>query len=656
MMESNKKHLHAACVTALLFGMLYVAVSPQVMLLAQPDIQAYRVSYALMLALACLAVFFWGHALPDAKKRRYAMAVLGVMPPVAFVMFEVVAGNVRTVFSNRPGIIALNLLLWYFLYFAAFAVTNRVRMAVLFLNILSYLFAVANAFVVSFRAQPIMPMDFKSLRTAATVASNFTYTLTPEMVLMALLTLLCCLVAWKADYKIQAFKARVSFGMVLAVCFFGAGSTAAQNLAQKAGAGILDFFRFNVTYQQNGYLLSSLQSIWSLTIEKPDGYSVKKVQGIADSIVQKPAVKTDPPENVIVIMNESFADLSVLGDVSTSEEMLPFISRLTENTLKGNLYVSINGGGTANSEFEFLTGNSMAFLPAAVVAYQMYIEEGDSSIVSVFHENGYRTVAFHPYDKSNYSRPRVYGIYQFDSYIGEGDREFDRIRDYTSDMSDYETLIDLYEEKEGGEKLFIFNITVQNHSGYNYEGYESTVSLTDYPGKFPAAEQFLTLMQESDRAFEMLVGYFSEVEERTAILLFGDHQPFLGLDFYEAVMGETETDITNTAEYQKKFETPYLLWTNYELNAKQEENISTNFLGSYLLHTLGFELPPYQQFLYDMQQNTFPALNINGYLDKKGEMHYILAQNEYQDAINQYQMLQYNNLFDNRNRLQDFFE
>ncbi len=657
MIEYDKRRLHAACVTAFLFVLFFAAVSPQIRQFEKTDIFVYEIFYALFLGLTCLTALFSGRSLPEKKKRAYAVLLFAIMPSASFAMFEVVSGNIRTVLANGTGIILMNLFLWYLLYFAAFAVTNRVRTAILLMNALSYLLAVANAFVVSFRGQPIMPMDLNSLRTAATVASEFDYTLTPEMILMGLMMLLCSLCAWNVNCRLTARNVRLAFVVISAVCFFGVyDSNAAKAAVRKAGASGLDFFRFNETYKVNGYLLSTLQSIWSLTIEKPAGYSAAKVKELADSVEQAPAEETQLPENIIVIMNESFADLSVLGDVSVSEEVLPFTNSLTENTVKGNLYVSIHGGGTANSEFEFLTGNSIAFLPAGAVAYQMYIDEGDSSIVSVLNENGYKTVAFHPYNKTNYNRPKVYGAYGFDSYIGKGDRKFKKLRGYTSDLSDYKTLIDLYEEKEAGEKLFVFNVTVQNHGGYNDEGYESAVFLTDYPGQFPEAEQYLTLMQESDRAFQMLIDYFSKVEERTAVLLFGDHQPFLGMDFYEAVIGEAETEIQNIEEFQKKLVTPYVLWTNYNIDAVQEEHISTNFLGSYFLKSLGFQLPKYNQFLLDLQQNVFPALNISGYLDKQGNMHYIWDENEYQELLNQYWMFEYNNLFDNRKRLKGFFE
>lgn len=656
-MKSEKKRIQAAGASAFLLCLIFSAIHPQTAVFSGADRLAYAVFYMLVSVLICLAVLFPGKGWSDKKKRTGAVLLFCFMPAVNFVMFEIVSGNIRTILESGTGIVAMNLFLWYLLYMIAFSVTNRIRTSILVMNTLSYLLAVANAFVVSFRAQPIMLMDLKSLRTAATVASEFTYTLTPEMVLMGLLMLCCNFYAWKVNGRLRLRSVRMVLALASFCCVWSAYSGEVVKAAVgKAGAGELDFFIFNETYKKNGYLLSTLQSIWSLTIEKPDGYSAKKVREVANSLEKKPALENEPPENVIVIMNESYSDLSVLGDISTSEEITPFTSHLTENTVKGNLYVSVNGGGTANSEFEFLTGNTIAFLPAGVVAYQMYVEEGDSSIVSVFHDNGYQTIAFHPFSKENYNRPRVYEAYGFDSYIGLDDREYDNIRRFASDYSDYETLIDLYEEKEEGEKLFIFNVTIQNHAGYDDEDYESTVFLTDYPGKFPEAEQYLSLMQESDRAFEMLVDYFSGVEERTAILLFGDHQPFLGTAFYEAVMGEGETPISNITEFQKKFVTPYVLWTNYDLGAQQEENISTNFLGSYLLETLGFELPAYHQFLWDMQQNELPVVNFCGYLDKSRQMHSFAEEDEHQSTLEEYWMLEYNNLFDHRNKVAGIFE
>ena len=193
-----------------------------------------------------------------------------------------------------------------------------------------------------------------------------------------------------------------------------------------------------------------------------------------------------------------------------------------------------------------------------------------------------------------------------------------KLRKYASDQSNYKKIIQLYEEKAEGEKLFLFNITMQNHGGYDEENYESSVSLTEYAGQFPQTEQFLSLMQESDKAFHELLEYFSQVEEDTVILLFGDHQPSLEDDFYEQVM-EPETPENFLSRYQKRFLTPYVLWANYDLKAEEEKYLSLNYLGSYLLDAIGLELPVYNRYLLNLQKK-IPAINLNGFLDETYQM------------------------------------
>lgn len=395
----------------------------------------------------------------------------------------------------------------------------------------------------------------------------------------------------------------------------------------------------------------TMQSIRCMRIERPKGYSVQKVrdavEGPAPSAEQK-TVQT--PDNVIVIMNESFADLSVLGDVQTSEPMFPYIKSMAEDTMQGWVYTSQHGGGTANSEWEFLTGNTTAFLPKGVVAYQFYVEEGDASLVEQMKKNGYKTIAWHPYKKDNYRRPRIYDIYGFDEYYGIEDIKVSKLRSFASDESNYQGIIQMFQNKQPGEKLFVFNITMQNHGGYADEAYQNTVSLTDCPGEFPEVEQYLSLMQESDRAFYNLIQYFSGVGENTLILMFGDHQPGLESEFYARISEEeSQLDVV-----QKKMITPYVMWANYELDVEMEEYLSLNYLGSDLLLAAGIDLPPYNRYLLNLQKK-MPVINVNGFMDENRVMHAFDEPGEYQNLIHTYRMLQYNNLFDERSRAQDIF-
>lgn len=98
--------------------------------------------------------------------------------------------------------------------------------------------------------------------------------------------------------------------------------------------------------------------------------------------------KTTKKPNVIAIMNESFADLKAVGDLQTSKDYMPFFRKLKENTIKGYTYSSVFGGNTANSEFEFMTGNTLAFLPDNSVPYQLFLRSKNSGSDLYFKRSG----------------------------------------------------------------------------------------------------------------------------------------------------------------------------------------------------------------------------------------------------------------------------
>ncbi|MBO5372515.1 MAG: sulfatase-like hydrolase/transferase [Lachnospiraceae bacterium] len=593
------------------------------------------------------------------EKQLKIMAIIMflIMPFFDFYMFETIVGNFEKIMENTMGIILLNLCIWYLLYMLLFSIINHVKYTILILNTVSYIFALANAFVVQFRDQPIMIMDIKSLSTAISVSGEYSYEFTSAMIGLGIVVLLINvgILVLKVDFVWKNWRFRLSYAVFTIVCIvFSFHGMLAGDWFARAGSTGLDFFKFNLTYQTQGYMACTVQSLRYFQIEEPEGYSVSKVEEIADNVKIESKSEENLPENIIVIMNESFADLSVLGDIKMDEPILSNFYGISGNVKHGNVYVSVYGGGTANSEFEFLTGNTVADLPAGTVAYQMYVEEGDSSIVSILKDRGYRTIAFHPYRKENYNRPKVYEWYGFDEYYGKDDVKVKKVRNYASDKSDYKALIKMYEEKQPGEKLFIFNITMQNHGGYDYEKFKKSVTLTDYPGEFPQAEQYLGLMKKSDEALKYLIDYFTEVDEKTVILFFGDHQPKLEDGFYERVMGAVTAENSFIQSQQKQI-TPYMLWSNYELDAEAMEYTSTNYLGSYLLDAVGVELPIYNQYLLELQKKV-PAVNHIGYLDTDNVMHWNGEDGEERDLLDEYQMFQYNNLFDKRNRCIEFFE
>ena len=358
-------------------------------------------------------------------------------------------------------------------------------------------------------------------------------------------------------------------------------------------------------------------------------------------------------------MNESFSDLSVLGEVPVSEDFLPFFRSLSENTVKGTAYASVFGGTTANSEYEFLTGNTTAFLPEGTVPFHLYVADGTPNLGAQMKALGYDTVFLHPYLASGWNRRAVYADFGFDTVLFQDDlTDTSLIREYISDQSDYESLIRLYEEKEKGQPLFLFNVTMQNHSGYDkpWDGLERTAELTGVlAGRFPTVDQYLSLIKQSDNAFRYLINYFSQVEEPTMILLFGDHQPQVAASFYTKMLGGSE-DTWDAATAQKRQAVPFVIWANYDIPEAEGVELSLNYLSALLMDTANLPMTGYQKYLARLWEAA-PVINTVGIRDAGGNWY---GENEalpeeLEAAVEDYRVLLYNHVFDKKNRVEGFF-
>ena len=588
-------------------------------------------------------------------------ALLLLLPVLAFVLVEYL--NYNSWYDFTPVQIALNLAWYYLLELVFYFVRRRRRVAAAKWAFgIAWGIGMANHYLISFRGRTLFPGDFLTLRTAANVAGNYDYR--PDSmqwltigIFAAVLVLLSFLPREeKRLFDWRGFAPAAAGTAVFLAAFFGTGWV--------EGLGIEPSMW---TTRGNGLVLNFTVCLKYMKVEKPDSYSQETLAALAGenpSDAADAAASADGgtrPVNVIVIMNESLSDLSVLPGVETNMDAMPFLRSLTENTVKGYAYSSVFGGTTANSEYEFLTGNTTAFLPAGTVPYQMYVSPGDPSLVGQMEALGYTTIAAHPYRSSGWNRPTVYADYGFDEVYFESDfqdRAYmrgDERTGYVTDRCDYENLIRWYEEKEEGQPLFLFNVTMQNHSAYQmaWTNLPKEVWLTgELENRFQTVNQYLSLVYQSDQAFEDLIDYFSQVEEPTMILLFGDHQPQVATNFYTDVLG-TNPD---TATAQKKQMVPFVLWANYDIPEAQGVELSLNYLSALLMDTANLPMTGYQKFLSQLWEAA-PVINTVGVRDAEGNWY---GENEalpdqLDETIEAYKVLLYNNIFDKSNRLEQFF-
>ena len=345
-------------------------------------------------------------------------------------------------------------------------------------------------------------------------------------------------------------------------------------------------------------------------------------------------------------MNESFSDLKVLGDLQTTGEYMGYLNSLSENTVKGNLYVPIRGGLTSNSEFEFITGFTCAFLPTGTIAYQTVIRDGTYNLGQVLNEQGYHTTFMHPYFANGWNRNGVYRNFQFDQSIFledmELDKEKDYVRAYVSDEANYKKIIEQYEmRKAEGEKMFLFDVTMQNHGGYA-SGLNDVQVVEPLPNDAESAE-YLSLIKKSDEAFQTLTEYFSQVETPTVILMFGDHQPALNNLTNALQEGTAEEDVAGKME---EYCVPFVVWANYDIEEKYYDGISVNFLQTILMETAGLPLDDYQIYLQELMKE-YPVITNMGVRDAAGTWYKFEEAKEF-ERLKEYSFVQYWRLIENK--------
>ncbi len=612
-----------------------------------------------------------------------------LMPVVSYLAFEYVTGNLATIPLDMA---VLNILWIGALYLAVFAFCQTTRIAVPLVSVLLFGVSLAETFVESFRGTPIMIWEVLAVRTAMTVAGNYHFEFSERMKYAGAALAALNVLLWFFPVRVRGWRKRLAAGILGFSCAAGFAANFYLQIVPFKMLGI-NMWAINDTYQQYGYLLSTAVSLKYVVKTPPHGYSLARLEeiyleieedlaeeeaGAKEKVMaeggaeskEKALAKGDAeesgeaksrallvpgdgqgvqPVNLICIMNESLSELKVVGDFTTNQEYLPFIGNLRENTVRGNLCVPVFGAMTSNTEFEFLTGDSMAMLPSGSIAYQFYVKPGACTLVSTLKEQGYYSVAMHPFPRENWNRDKCYrnmGFDEFWDYDSYGDSFL--IRNYVSDRSDYQKIIQAVEDKEHpDDRLFVFNVTMQNHGGYDvlYEDFRQEVYLTGGArGKYPKADQYLSLMKESDEAFRELLEYFKECEEPTMILLFGDHQPGVEDEFFDEIAGKASSQMS-APEQLVWYQTPFIIWTNYGQPYQDLGDLGAVYLSSYLLKLAGLRLTPYHQFLLEMAES-LPVVHPIGFFAPDGTYYgWPEAESEqcpYQKTVLEYECLVYN--------------
>ncbi len=507
---------------------------------------------------------------------------------------------------------------------------------------------IANYFVIILRGKPILPADLKAVGTAAEVMGGYTFTPSGKMILgVAVVLLYGVLLAliWKKNRpKKQLFKKQIlKRGISLAAAVLIAVLCLHTKTYKHMNTFAWDNYLIK-NFHEQGVVLSFLKSAENSKVKKPEGYSRKLVDDyLADYASAAPAEDgTVQPTRIIMVMNEAFSDLRTVG-LNDGIDVMPFIDSLDENVVKGSLYVSVFGGGTCNTEFEALTGNTMAFLPVGAYPYTENVTKSLFSLASYFKSLGYGTEAFHANEADNWNRSKAYpnmgfeAFHSIEEYKARG--ELVKIHGQAADVNDY-LYMEAVDEEYGGEPRFLFNVTMQNHSPYDRWLDVERAASVEENGKdlYVDTQIYLSLVKASDEEVRQLVETYRDSGEPTMIVFFGDHQPALP----GAAINEIYSNVRlNLDLYKSKF----FIWTNYDTQEWRNAGISANYLPWLILEYGNFPLPPYVQMLKELYEH-YPVLSSQGVIDIEGNAYNSVEEIMDDPLIRKYQYVQYANLFD----------
>ncbi len=600
-----------------------------------------------------ILLLFYSFA-PGHGRKECEWLVKLLLPILVFFMTECISNT--NIMRLRPMMIIAGAV-FTAIYLFVMASIIQIKNAGLYLGItLLFLISTINHYIITFKKYAFTFGDLLQARTGLAVAGAYKYTLSDGIIFGILMLIGLFSLIWyyipekKIDLKVRLRY--ITAGIVVAcISAFGLKNGSFENFFHIGWNN----WETAKTYSENGFLISFITSAQRMMIEKPEGYSVTAANDILNSYKNGNITETAEEKPVIIaIMNESFSDLADLGSLGETEDVMSYWKSLDSFIEKGKTFVSVRGGGTCNSEFEFLTGNSMEQFKD-LYPYTQYNFSKVPSLTKILKEQGYHTIAMHPAFPENYRRKGVYQEMGFDEFYS-----YDTYKDYekvfldrTSDLDDYEEILQQV-KKNANEPLFIFNVTIQNHGDYDIDQFnEKYERITMDPDleQFKSAQMYLSLIKESNKALQYLLEELKKIDRPVILCMFGDHQPGCLSEEFENQIFKWDDSKSELANRERYYMTPYLIWSNYkerETESDATEMItSPNYLAAKILNYAGLQTTDYSNFLLEMQKNVL-AINRFGYFGSDEKWHSFDEKTEYETWIHDYRILQYYQVIQNQ--------
>lgn len=532
----------------------------------------------------------------------------------------------KWVFSN-PLLLILNFSCLILLVTAIAALTKRLYLSIWLVTLSALTLGIANANKFSLRSVPLVIEDLFLLKEIWVLLPKL---LSPITILAILLGLPLIWLTYKGFKKawgrVQWAEVRRPLNVL---CLFS--------------ILFLVFGQFAYTNDLDAWDVGFIYSLSNGTrkpapLEAPLEENPPKHTGDAPSF-QNPEPPMEKP-NVLVIMSEAFWDVRKLN-LKFSENPMAKWDLLKEEGISGYAYVPVFGGGTANSEYEVLTGMSLKAYPYDwYMVYREEIKSPHPSLAQEYKKIGYKNIAVHPYYPWYYRRHEVYPLLGFDDFLSieaftndlaKETRDIDEpfIEKGDSFISDEIVFSKLMERiKAEKDPLFMHTVTMQNHGPYDDERFSEGLTI-ESPLSEEAIDSLTTYTRGihlSQNALYDFIQDLKTLKEPTLVLYFGDHLPMLGSDYAyyrEAGYIDEDDQAEGLKEDLRMTTVPYLIWANYPLPEKKRPLGNVSTLSVELLELSGVKLSPYFSTLKTIAQES-PLFTRKYLMDARGQ-----TQNQY---------------------------
>ncbi len=581
------------------------------------------------------------------KAALYGMVIL--MLYTNFIMFQASCHVARRLLYTRPWYVVCNLLLLSAFYLVMVSFSPSSWVAGIIFSTICMVVAVVNDYVYALHGQVFTLAEISNAKTALHVFDTSLFGKKIPLifgavilVLYAFNIILCYLQKKTAATETKALNKKTFvyriFFLIAGVCLLWGMSFPAKNLQDV----ILRDWTSRNTCIEEGYPMYVYANVFlnEIKVTQPDGYNVELLEDYCDYQVEnKNAVHRQETPDIILILNESFYDLSVLSELQTD---LPYLENYynLDNAVRGYATTSVVGGATNRSEFELLTSNTN-YLLGELTPFNALDMSCTSSIVTNLKECGYYTMAGHPADGGNYNRIESYSrmgfderlfLEDFEDYAHYGSRE------WMTDEGAYHNLTAWYESRKADhDKIFTYLLTMQNHGDYmRNDEEEALIHVSGYDGDIERElNEYLSCIHLSDIAFKELTEYYARQEHPVILCMVGDHAPNFVREIAE--IDSPEKEILARA-------TPFIIWANYDIEKEDMGVISINGLVPLLLEKAGVDMLPYYHYINQMREKVPVTGSFGMVMDAAGNISSYYDDTEYADMIWKYLYLSYNNL------------